>query len=180
IDAYDEAIRRGLAAHRGRLDLLGTVPGIDEASACAILIELGPDIAVFPNARHCAAWAGLCPGNNESAGKRRPGRARKGNTVLRAVPVECAQGAARTKHCQFNGYHRTLTRRRGYKRATVATAHKLLRTVYRMLRNGEVYRDPETDYEKLMVQRNAPRWIKMPIKHGIDPADWAKAKRAAA
>ncbi len=154
IAAYDGAIGRGLAPHRARIDLLRTVPGTDEASACAILIELGPDIGVFPTARHCAAWAGLCPGNNESAGKRRPGRARKGNTVLRAVLVECAQGAARTKHCQFNGYHRALTVRRGCKRATVATAHKLLRTLYRMLRTGQPYRDPETDYEKLMVQRN--------------------------
>ena len=94
--------------------------------------------------------------------------------------VECAQGAAHTKHCQFNGYHRALTVRRGYRRATVATAHKLLRTLYRMLRTGQPYRDPETDYEKLMVRRNAPRWIKMLKKHGIDPADWTGARHASA
>ena len=180
IAAYDEAIDRALAPHRRPLDLLRTIPGIDRSSACAILIELGPDIGVFPSARHCAAWAGLCPGNNESAGKRRPGRARKGNTVLRAVLVECAQGAARTRHCQFHDYHRALARRRGYKRATVATAHKLLRIAYRLLSAGEVYRDPQTDYEALMVRRNAPRWIRMLKKHGIDPADWEKPRPATA
>ena len=63
--------------------------------------------------------------------------------------------------------------RRGYKRATVATAHKMLRCIHTMLLTGTVYRDPEADYEALMVRRNAPRWIAMLQKHGIDPADWS-------
>ena len=127
-------------------------------------------MTVFPSQRHCAAWAGLCPGNNESAGKRRSGRARRGNSTLRAVLVECAHAAARTHDCQFRGYHRALTVRRGHKRATVATAHKMLRVIYSVLRSRTPYRDPETDYEALMVRRNAPRWIRMLTKYGIDPA----------
>ena len=70
--------------------------------------------------------------------------------------------------------------RRGYKRATVATAHKLLRIIYRMLATGAVYRDPDTDYEALLVKRNAPRWITMLKKHGIDLAGWSKTTQAAA
>ena len=147
--------------------MLTTIPGIDHRAASAIIIELGPDISVFPSERHCAAWAGLAPGNNESAGKRRSGRVRRGNQALRTLLIECAQAAARSNHCQFKGYHKALTVRRGYKRATVATAHKLLRVIYHMLTTGEFYRDRETDYEALMVMRNAPRWFKMLRKHGF-------------
>ena len=177
--AYETFIRQQLSPYQPQLDLLMTLPGIDHAAACAILIELGPDVQVFPSARHCAAWAGLCPGNNESAGKRRHGRTRKGNPFLRTLLIECAHGAARTHHCQFQGYHKALTVRRGYKRATVATAHKLLRILYRMLATGQPYRDPQTDYEALMVQRNAPRWIRMLKQHGINPATGATMTPAA-
>ena len=164
IAAYDAFIHERLAAYRDRIDLLTTLPGVDDASARAIFIELGPNIGVFPTARHCAAWAGLCPGNSESAGKRRAGRTRKGNTFLRSLLVECAHGAARTAHCQFKGYHKALT---------------VLRCIHAMLSTGSVYRDPETDYEALMVKRNAPWWIAMLKKHRIDPATW-KAKEPAA
>ena len=127
-----------------------------------------------------SVWlARLCPGNNESAGKTRNGRTRKGNSALRSLLIECAHGAARTHPCQCQGYHKALTVRRGYKRATVATAHKLLRIIYRMLASGTVYRDPDTDYEALMVKRNAPRWVAMLKKHGIDPATWSKTTQAA-
>ena len=101
----------------------------------------------------------MCPGNNESVGKRRGAHARAGAKHLRTVLVGCAHGAARTRGCQFHAYHRALAARRGYKRAIVATAHKLARVVFAVLRDGRLYRDPEVDYEALLVQRNAPRWI---------------------
>ncbi len=166
---YDDVIDAGLAAYETQIELLMAIPGINRTSACAILIELGPDITVFTSRRHLAAWAGLCPGNNESAGKRRSGRTRRGNTTLREVLIECAQGAARTRNCQFRGYHKALALRRGYCKATVATAHKMIRVIWCVLKNGVFYIDPETDYEAAMVQRNAPRWIRMLKKHGIDP-----------
>lgn len=170
---YDRRLGDGLAGYRDRIDLLMTIPGIDRASAAAILVELGPDISAFASARHCAAWAGVCPGNNESAGKRRAARTRRGNIALREVLIECAQAAARTHHCQFRGYHKALTVRRGYKRATVATAHKLLRVIHSVLKNDTPYRDPQTDYEAIMVKRNAPRWVRMLKKYRIDPATGA-------
>ena len=174
---YDAVIDEGLAGHRTEVKLLTTIPGIDHRAASAIIIELGPDISVFPTARCCAAWAGLAPGNNESAGKRRSGRVRKGNQALRSLLIECAQAAARSNHCQFKGFHRALTVRRGYKRATVATAHRMLRIIHCMLSTGELYRDPETDYEALMVMRNAPRWFMMLRKHGL--MDGTEAQPAA-
>ena len=85
---------------------------------------------------------------------------------MRAVLVECAHGAARTRGCQFRGYHKGVMVRRGYKRAIVATAHKMLRVIYVVLRDAKPYHDPEADYESLMVSRNAPRWIRMLRRHG--------------
>ena len=180
LERYDEVINDGLAEHQDQINLMMTIPGINRASACAILIEIGPDITVFSSRRQIAAWAGLCPGNNESAGKRRSGRTRRGNTTLREVLIECAQGAARTRNCQFRGYHKGLTVRRGYCKATVATAHKMLRVIYSVLKSGVPYHDPETDYEAAMVQRNAQRWITMLKKHGIDPATWSGRTRTVA
>lgn len=169
VRAYDAVLSKGLSDFPEQIQLLMTIPGIDRESACAILIELGPDIRVFPSHEHCAAWAGLCPGNNESAGKRRASRTRRGNTGLRATLIECAHGATRTHDCQFQRYYRSLTPRRGAKRAIVAVAHKMLRVIYAVLTTGTPYRDPQTDYEAIMVRRNAPRWIAMLQTHGIDP-----------
>ena len=166
--ALDRLIAEALAPHAGGLHLLQTIPGIDADSAAAILAETGPDpAAVFGTADRLAAWAGVCPGNNESAGKRRGAHARAGTKHLRTVLVGCAHGAARTKGCQFHAYHRALTARRGYKRAIVATAHKLARVIFAVLRDGRPYRDPEVDYEALLVQRNAPRWIARLREFGV-------------
>ena len=157
---FDRLINEALAPWNESCRLLETLPGIDRSSACAILAEIGPDLSVFGNRHRLAAWAGLCPGNNESAGKRRSGRTRRGNHTLRDILVECAHGAARTKDCQFREYHKALAVRRGYNRAIVATAHKLARCLFAVLRNRSPYRDPETDYEALLVRRNAPRWLR--------------------
>ena len=167
IQGLDRDIDSGLEPWRERIGLLQTIPGIDRASACAILAEIGPDLGAFGTAERLAAWAGVCPGNDRSAGKRRCARARMGNKALRAVLVECAHGAARTHGCQFRGYHKALMVRRGYKRAIVATAHKLLRVLYVVLRDARPYHDPEADYEELMVRRNAPRWIRMLHRYGL-------------
>ena len=159
-------IEEDLAPWRDQVHLLMTIPGISMASACAILAETGPDMDAFASADHLASWAGLCPGNNESGGKRRSGRAVKGNRHLRATLAECAQAAARTKGYQFQGYHKSLMLRKGYKRAVIATAHKMLRVIHSVLRSGTPYRDPEADHEALMVRRNAPRWIRMLQSYG--------------
>ena len=109
-------------------------------------------------AEHCAAWTWICPGNSECAGKRRSGRIRRGNPVLRAILVECAHAAVRTRGCQFHTYHQEVKSRRGYKRAIVAVAHKMLRTIYAMLRDSTPYADPGIDYEGISIGRKASRW----------------------
>ena len=167
ICVLDTRIRTELADYQRPLHLLQTIPGIDAGSACTILVEIGPDLGAFRQARHLGAWAGVAPGNNTSAGKRRSGRVRPGNPTLRATLAECAHGAARTTGSQFHGYHRALTKRLGYKRAILATAHKLLRVIHAVLRDDRPYTDPGIDYERLVVERNAPRWIRTLKQYGF-------------
>ena len=163
----DRHLRAELRDYQRPLRLLQTIPGIDYASACTILIELGPDMRAFGHPRHLCAWAGVAPGNHSSAGKRRSTRTRRGNPTLRSTLAECAHAAARTTRSQFHAYHRALVPRIGFKRAIIAIAHKLLRVIYAVLHNDRPYTDPEVDYERLLVERNAPRWIRMLTQHGF-------------
>ena len=137
------------------------MPGTGPLAAAALLAEVGDDMAVFGRARRLASWAGMCPGNHESAGKRQGGKRRKGNVYLRRILCEVAHAAARTRGVQFGPYKRGLAIRRGTGRAVVATAHKILRIAFAMLRDGQPYRDPQVDYEARTAVRNKARWLKM-------------------
>ena len=145
---------------------LCTIPGISNRTAQVIISEIGVDMSRFPTAAHLASWAGLCPGNNESAGKRKSGQLRKGNLYVRRLLCEFAHAASRTTSV-FKSKFQSLVVRRGYKRAIIAIGHKILRTIFFMLKRREHYRDSATDYEALSVQRNAPRWIKSLTKFGF-------------
>ena len=107
----------------------------------------------------CSRWLGMWPPRRRSPSSR--------PMALRAVLVEYAQGAARTHGCQFRGHHKALMLRPDYKRAIVATAYKLLRVLYVMLRDAQPYRDPEADYEELMGSHNAPHWIRTLQHYGL-------------
>ena len=167
VAALDRRIQVALADYRRPLTLLQTIPGIDIRSAAAILVEIGPDVAAFRGERHLAAWAGVAPGNHVSAGKRRAGRVRPGNRTLRATLAECAHGAARSTSSQFHRYHQGLAERLGYKRAILGTAHKLLRVIHAVLSNDRPYSDPRIDYERLVIESGAPRWIRMLKQDGL-------------
>jgi transposase len=129
----------------------------------------------FGSMERLASWAGMCPGNNESAGKRKSGRTRKGSRVIRRILCEIANAARRT-NSQFKGSYAGLVIRRGHKRTIVALGHKLLRVIYTLLNKMQPYRDPEIDYEALVVRKNAPRWIQALKKFGY----WPQAKNAPA
>ena len=166
VASAERRIEAALAPFEALIRLLETLPGVSRDSAMAILIELGPDMSVFPSARHCAAWAGICPGNNESAGKRRSGRIRRGNPVLRAVLIECAHAAVRTRDTQFRSYQAAVKSRHGYKRAIVAVAHRLLRTINALLRDRTPYADPGIDHEAISIGRKAGRWLNKLEQYG--------------
>ncbi len=170
IDRFDARLLAGLESERGTLALLQTIPGVDLIGAAMLLVEIGSDMGAFGSADRLASWVGVCPGNNESAGKRKSGHTRKGNPYVRRLLCEFAHAASRTTSV-FKSKFQALVVRRGYKRAIIAIGHKILRTLFFMLKRREHYRDCATDYEALSVQRNAPRWIKALTKFGfITPA----------
>ncbi|RMG59469.1 MAG: IS110 family transposase, partial [Gammaproteobacteria bacterium] len=166
IARMDRYLLDALKAHAPLLDLLETLPGVDRPGAAMLLVEIGGDMAVFGSAERIASWVGICPGNNESAGKRKSGRIRRGNPWVRRLLSEFAQAAARTR-CGLKAKFESLKIRKGHNKAIVALAHKMLRIIYAMLRDGTPYKDSTIDYEALVVARNAPRWLKMLRKHGF-------------
>lgn len=154
IDALDqlmeqvgEEITARLATAAAEVTLLQSLPGIGQRTAEVILAEIGTDMSRFPSAGHLASWVGLCPGNQESAGKRQSGRTRKGSPWLRAALVEAAQAAGRMKQPTYiAAQYRRLAARRGAKRAAVAVAHSLVVMIYHMLSRHEPYHDLGGDY----------------------------------
>jgi len=162
---FRQTLLSHLHPYRVILQNLQTLPGIDELSAAMLLVEIGDDMRAFGSPAKLASWAGVCPGQNESAGKRKSTRARKGNPYLRRILCEAANAASRTR-CGLQEKFKSLMIRRGRKRAIFAIAHKLLKMVFLLIQRGDYYRDAATDYEALTVQRNAPRWIKKLIQYG--------------
>jgi transposase len=141
IAEIDGHLDRALAPYHEPHQRLTQIPGVDRVVAAVLIAELGTDMRVFPSARHVAAWAGVCPGNNESAGKHRPAPSRQGNVLLKTTLVEAATSASRAKGTYVKAKFHRLRARRGYKRAAMAVAHKILVAAYHMLANGSDYRD---------------------------------------
>jgi len=141
-DAIEEQIRPFAQA----VELLCTIPGVQRRTAEVIVAEIGVDMSVFPSAGHLASWAGLCPGNDESAGKRRSGRTRKGSAWLGIALTEAAQAVSRTKHTYLAAQYRRLRARRGHKKAIGAVKHSIIVACWHMLTTGELYRDPGADH----------------------------------
>ena len=153
IDFLEEAIAQVSAEIGERLRpmeeaiaRLDAIPGVGRHVAEALVAELGTDMARFPTAAHLASWAGMCPGNDESGGKRRGGKTRKGSPWLRALLVQAAHAAARTRGTYLAAQYRRLTARRGKAKAAVAVGHAILVIIYHLLRRG-------TDYQDLGPQR---------------------------
>jgi transposase len=143
VSAEIETRLRPVVAEQERLQ---TIPGVGPRTAQVLLAEIGPDVSRFPSAGHLASWAGMCPGNDESAGKRHSGKTRKGNRWLRAALIEAAHAAARSKGTYLAAQYRRLAARRGAKKSAVAVGHSILVSVYHLLRDGEAYRDLGSNY----------------------------------
>jgi len=155
----DEYLLQAMQPYAWAHALLQTIPGIDEIAAALILIEIGEDMARFGSPERLASWAALCPGNNESAGKRKSGRTRHGNNVIRYILCECANAARMTKSTLAAKY-RSLMVRKSHKKAIVAIAHKMIRVIYLLLTRKQPYLDQHIDYAAMSAKKNAPRWIK--------------------
>lgn len=145
IVTVSEEIERRLRPFAEAMARLRTIPGVGERTVQVVMAEVGADMSRFPTPGHLTSWAGLCPGQHESAGKRQSGRTRKGSPWLRAALVESAQTAGRSRTHLAARYHR-IAARRGKKRAAVATAHKILVAIYHILNGDETFHDLGPDY----------------------------------
>lgn len=165
LDFLDEAIERvseevckRSAPFSEKVTLLDLIPGIDRRVAEGVLSEIGVEMSRFPTDKHLASWAGLCPGNNESGGKRKSGKTRKGNSWLRRYLTEAAWAATRKKGSYLAALYNRLAVRRGKKKALVAVAHRLLVIIYHMLEDEAPYRELGADHfdkiNKAQIQRH--------------------------
>jgi len=141
IKEFDEEIQRRLVPYQKEFKDIQSVTGIKGVSAASVIAEIGVDMSRFPDEAHISSWAGVCPGNNESAGKKKSGKTRRGNNYLKATLTESAWAAARTKETAFSAMYRNIAGRRGTKRALVAVGHQILIEVYRVLETGDRYQD---------------------------------------
>ncbi|MCD6197997.1 MAG: IS110 family transposase, partial [Deltaproteobacteria bacterium] len=141
IKEFDEEIQRRLVPYQKEFKDIQSVTEIIGVSAASVIAEIGVDMSRFPDEAHISSWAGVCPGNNESAGKKKSGKTRRGNNYLKATLTESAWAAARTKETAFSAMYRNIAGRRGTKRALVAVGHQILIEVYRVLETGDRYQD---------------------------------------
>jgi transposase len=145
IGSLDAEIKERLRPARELIELISTIPGVGGRTAEVILVEIGPDMVRFGSARQLASWAGMCPGNYESAGVQRSGKTRRGSPWLRTALIGAARSASRTKTYLGAQYHR-LAARRGAKRAFVAVGHTILGIVYAVLTTGRPFEDLGATY----------------------------------
>ena len=161
------------------LALLCTIPGVDKRTAEVILAEIGTDRGRFSSAGHLASWAGLCPGNNESAGKHASGRTRKGSKWLRTALVQAANAAARAKGTYLAAQYARIKGRRGHHKAIVAVAHSILVIAWHLLTRNEPYSDLGVDYfmdrqsSQAYTNRLVRQLERMNHKATLEPADTA-------
>lgn len=141
IARLDERIDEAMRPFDEVASRLRGIPGVGERAAEVILGEIGPDVETFPTAGHLSSWAGLCPGNDESAGKRRSGKTTKGSQWLRTVMVQVAWAASHTKETIFGACYQRWVKRMGKKKALVAVAHKILVVIWHLLKEGTDYRE---------------------------------------
>src|SRR5215472_1666128 len=146
IERMDAVVVADQAPFRSLIGLLCTIPGVGELAAPTILAEIGTDMSRFPTAGHLLAWAGLCPGQNESAGKRKSSRLRKGSPWLKTLLVQCGWAAARKKDSYYKIQFNRLRGRHGAKKAICAVAASMLTAIYHMLKNGTEHQDLGADH----------------------------------
>lgn len=160
IGLVEAELGKRMAPHAEKVDLLCTIPGVDRMVAWNLIAELGLNMDVFPSADHCASWAGLVPGENESAGRQQNTRCRKGNRYLRRILAQSAWASSRCKKGYLRSLFFRIKARRGWAKAIVAVAHKILTIAWSMLKNNTPYTELGDDYfDRLHADRTVQRLV---------------------
>ena len=161
IEDLDERIDKAMEPYREEQKLLMSITGVEKKSAESVIAEIGVDMGQFPSEAHLASWAGVCPGNNASAGKRKSGKTTKGDTWLERTLIQAAYAASKAKNTYLKDKYHRIAARRGKKRAAVAIAHKIISFAYRILLYRVPYRDLGEDYlDKLNKEVLEKRLVK--------------------
>jgi transposase len=167
--AVELRLSERMAGYADAVERLTTIPGVSVRTAWMLIAELGTEMGQFPSAKHAASWAGLCPGQNESAGKRQSGTTRKGDRHLRRGLVQCAWTVKNKHNCFLTTLLHRVAYRRGFKKAVMAVAHRILIIAYHILRDGTVYQEVGGDYhDRLRAGATAKRLTKRLQKLGYE------------
>lgn len=164
IAEIDVEIEKRIKDFEEEIELLQTIPGVGKEGAIGIVAEIGVDMSVFPNEHHLASHAGMCPGNNESAGKKKSSRTRHGNKHLKATLTEVAWGATRTKKSCYRAKYESLVPRRGKKRALIAVGHKILCASYHIIKNKEPFKELGYEYLAERKKKNRLEYLKRELQ----------------
>jgi len=162
IERLTQEIDARVAPFEPMLAALDTIPGVDRIAAISIVAETGGDMHRFPTAGHLCSWGAMCPGQNESAGKRRSGKTRKGNRYLRRTLIQSALAATRKRDSALQAKYHRVKRQRGHKKAVVAVGHQILEIAYFVMRDGVTYHELGADY---FDRRHADRAARRHVKH---------------
>lgn len=146
IGELDKLVQEYMAEYEAAIEAIDEIPGIARRSAEVILAEIGLDMSRFPSAAHLCSWAGVCPGNYQSAGRRKHGKTTKGNKALKTILTQCAKSAKTVKSSYFSAQYQRISARRGKNRATLAVAHSMLIAIYHILKNKTAFHDLGSDY----------------------------------
>lgn len=169
IEDIDKIIKEYMKEYEDAVKALEEIPGVGEVGAQTIISEIGVDMSRFPTASHLCSWAGVAPGNNESAGKRRSGRTTKGNITLKTTLIQCAHGASKRKGTFFYAQYQRIKMRRGSKIAAMAVAHSILVAVYHMLKNNVPFYDLGSDfYNKFNREKKIRSYLNKLSELGYD------------
>jgi len=171
----EEKIEKQIRPFEQAMALWQTMPGIDHVTACSLVAEVGVNMNQFPTAQHLASWAALCPGNHESAGKRKSGKTRDGNKWLRRTLCQAAWAVSRKKNCYLSSQFKRIAVRRGLKWALMAVAHTMLVIGYHMLKTGQGYRELGGNYLEQINKNQLQRYFtkrlqKLGFKVSVEPA----------
>lgn len=176
LQVLEQEIARRMVQFEEPIRRITTIPGIEYKTAWTIIAEIGVDMSVFEDVRHLASWAGLCPGNRESGGKRMSGRTRKANRYVRRAMCQAAWAAARTKNTYLSAFYRRMQMRKGPQKAVMALAHHLIAIVYNVLKRGEEYVEVGGDFydrqnKVKAVSRMVSRLAKLGYKVTLTPTE---------
>ncbi|MBP2243393.1 transposase, partial [Cytobacillus eiseniae] len=169
IEDLEEQIDQLLSPYRKEVELLDAIPGVNKAAAATFIAEMGVDMTVFKSAKHLASWAGLSPGNNESAGKKKTSKTTQGNKALKTIAVECALATSKQNN-RIASHRKRITKRQGKMKARVASAHLILTIAYNILKTGEPYQELGPDYVHQKQQNKEIKMIEYLKKKGYTVA----------